>query len=182
MGHERTRTRLGAVLALCFGVAASSCGSRSSLVEPTPGDAGSPGEPCEPPQIDAPCALDIENTAAGSEVWSASFDVGTAALIGPFAADASGSTYFVARLLEPGSSQRLVTRALADGAEVWQAALPVSGKHPTYSMLLNNAGALVMAIDNRAHAFASGRAKPPRCAWWPTPQGGPDGRACARGI
>jgi hypothetical protein len=73
-----------------------------------------------------------------------------------------------------GSPQHLEARALADGAQGWRVSLPDAGTRPTLFLLLTDAGLLLVNIGNQVHAYASGNARPPACAWWPTLKGGPD--------
>lgn len=86
------RTRSVWISTLLF---SSACGSRSALLDPVT-ETGSTLDPCAPPEISAACADKIAQAEAGSELWSATFDLGALSLIGPVAADSEGGTYYVA--------------------------------------------------------------------------------------
>ncbi|MFO0590676.1 MAG: PQQ-binding-like beta-propeller repeat protein [Polyangiaceae bacterium] len=106
---------LGALVGLA---ALVGCGSRSALLDVNEGGGGG-GATCGPPVVTAACAPTIAQASPGTEVWSASFDLGDLTLLGPVAADLEGGTYYVG-----AEGSLYVRKALAldaCGAVRWEA-------------------------------------------------------------
>src|SRR5687768_15764507 len=99
MRLREARAALNGVLALLASFACAACGARSGLVQNGSDDGGAADASgpisCEPTVPATSCAQAISNSVAGTVVWQASLDVGDRRLIGPVAADASASSYFV---------------------------------------------------------------------------------------
>lgn len=115
----------------------------------------------------------------GVERWRVTLDEPVTA--GPVLGDGDQLFVVTSAGLAPGSARHLEARSLSTGAQAWRVSLPESGKRPSYWLLLDPAGTLLTAQGNTVHASASGGARPPNCAWWPTPRGGADQRTCAYG-
>jgi hypothetical protein len=118
-------------------------------------------------------------SSSGAPRWRTALD--ETIFSGPILGDGGQLFVVTAESFDPGSSQHLVAVALNNGAELWRVALPEVGERPPSWLLLNDAGALIVTRQNQVRAFSSGGAKSPRCAWWPTPHGGPDQRVAAFG-
>lgn len=115
----------------------------------------------------------------GSQRWRVALDEPVES--GPVLGDGGQLFVLTTASTGAGSPQHLSAFALEDGAPRWRVDLPPSGKLPSYWLLLSAAGTLQLVIDHTIYAFASGNARPPTCAWWPTPRGPIDQRACASG-
>ena len=79
MARGKYGLRVGvAALAIGASVATTHCGSRSGVPGAAARDAGgsdAAADPCAPPELHVACAAAIANPPAGSQVWSASFDL-----------------------------------------------------------------------------------------------------------
>jgi hypothetical protein len=118
-------------------------------------------------------------TSDGALRWRVTLDEPVTA--GPLLGDGDRLFVLTSASGQPGSARHLEARAQSTGAEAWRVPLSDSGPRPTYWALLTNAGVLLVTDGSRVRAYASGSVRPPTCAWWPTPRGGADQRACAYG-